>query len=130
MIRSSVVLVYDRPQSKFLLLKRTKEDRWMPEKWGLPGGKVEKDESYLNGAIRETFEETGLAVKELLHQHTLFTTNLIVNYYITDLYSGNIVLSPSEHDEYKWFSLPEIKELGDTTTPDLFSIIEKLLKGF
>ena len=130
MIRSSVVLIYDKPNEKFLLLKRTATDNWMPGKWGFPGGKVEKDESYLEGGIRETFEETGLQVKHLLHQHTLFTSNLIVNYYITSSFSGDVIVDKTEHDEYEWYSLSEIKELGDETTPNLFSIVEKLLKGF
>jgi len=33
-------------------------------KFGLPAGKVEENESFLEAAIRETFEETGIKVSE------------------------------------------------------------------
>jgi len=37
--------------------------------WGLPGGKVEREETYLQGAVRECLEETGiLVVESKLHE--------------------------------------------------------------
>ena len=43
---------------KFLLLKRSTDSNWMPEKWAIPGGHIEKGESPRTAAVRETKEET------------------------------------------------------------------------
>lgn len=47
---------------KVLLLKRGPTAPWMPNKWGLPGGKVEEGESSVEAASRELQEEAGLLV--------------------------------------------------------------------
>lgn len=47
---------------KVLLLKRGPTAPWMPNKWGLPGGKVEEGESSVEAASRELQEEAGLIV--------------------------------------------------------------------
>lgn len=49
--------------SKFLLLKRS-PDKQEGATWCLPGGKIEEGESPLDAAIRETFEEAGIALRE------------------------------------------------------------------
>ena len=52
------VAVILNKQGEILLQKRTDKN-----KWGLPGGVVELEESYSEAAVREAFEETGLKVK-------------------------------------------------------------------
>ncbi len=47
-----------------------------PNFWSIPKGKIEKDETILEGAIRETFEESNID----LNEHTLIGVLDMVNY--------------------------------------------------
>lgn len=40
------------------------EKRWDCEMWGLPGGRLNKGESYTHGIAREVYEETGIRLQE------------------------------------------------------------------
>ena len=54
----NLVIVLNREKNKVLMLYRSKD----PYKglYNLPGGKIEKNEDYLESAYRELFEETGI----------------------------------------------------------------------
>ena len=40
------------------------EKRWDCDMWGLPGGRLNKGESYAHGIAREVWEETGIRIPE------------------------------------------------------------------
>ena len=48
--------------NKLLLLKRGESAPWNPNRYCLPGGKLEDNETLINGAIRELYEETSIAL--------------------------------------------------------------------
>lgn len=48
-----------RKDNKVAMIKR-KNTGWMDDYWGLPAGKVEYGETYLQGVIREAKEEAGV----------------------------------------------------------------------
>jgi len=113
-ISPKIVLVsrcFIEKDSKILLFHRTKERNYNPNKWELPGGKVEVGQDLANATEREILEETGLLVKVISPR--TFTEGKIVGYgkykgmlYLelvneAKLISGNIRLS-SDHTEYKW----------------------------
>ena len=54
---SAGVFFYAQSTNRFLFLLRT-DDR-NPGNWGIPGGKIEKDESLFEGVERECLEEIG-----------------------------------------------------------------------
>ena len=56
--RSACIAV--KCSDKILLVKRTKSMKRYPGLFGFPGGKVEDNESTLDCARRELFEETGI----------------------------------------------------------------------
>ena len=111
-----------REDNKILILRRHPKSRNNPHKWELPGGKVDPGEFFDNALIREFKEETNLDVKieslfevvqdEFISRRTnqpISTVQLMMNLEIMD---GEVQIS-SEHDDYKWASIEELKELYD-----------------
>ena len=60
-MKGSAVLILD-DEDRLLILLRSKGAHWMPQKWGLPGGRIERGENAAGAAIRETKEETDLDI--------------------------------------------------------------------
>lgn len=59
--RSSKVIVVDK-NARLLLIRRSATDVIRPGSWEFAGGEIEDDESPLQAAARETYEETGLYI--------------------------------------------------------------------
>jgi len=89
-----------------LLLKRTPQDHWAPGKWAFPGGKIEKNETPLEGAIRETEEETTLRVNDLKEIEKFSTKDFTVFY--TRNYAGSVRID-HEHEDWRWLPRTEVK---------------------
>ncbi|MBO6109708.1 MAG: NUDIX domain-containing protein [Methanobrevibacter sp.] len=107
---------------KILLLKVRSKSSHDAEKWEIPGGKVKKGEFFDQALKREFVEETGLEINidslynVIQNDYTACKTNekvksvqLIMKVSST---TDNVEIS-EEHDEYKWFSHEELKELID-----------------
>jgi 8-oxo-dGTP diphosphatase len=75
----NVIAVYNKDKSKLLMCKRKRN----PYKGlnNLVGGKIELNESGINSAYRELFEETNISSKDIKLQHLMDFT-----YYIQDCY--------------------------------------------
>ncbi|SDK36289.1 8-oxo-dGTP diphosphatase [Sediminibacillus albus] len=102
-----------RDQSKVLLLNRQHDELkgYIP-----PGGKVEFPESFVDGAMREVKEETGLEVRNLVYKGLYEFVNpeksdryMIFNY-ITDDFSGKLLKNPPE-GEPMWVNIDEAVHL-------------------
>lgn len=104
---------------KYLVTKRSKEERPYPEYWDIPGGIVEYGELPRDGAIRETMEEVGLKVKliRVIHEDSELDKVKDKIYirlvYLCELDDDikNIKLDEEEHSEYRLIS--SIDELKD-----------------
>ena len=87
---ANVILVKD---GKILLLLRRLG--WKTGYWGPPGGHIDPGETPKQAAVRETFEEAGLRIKEsdleLVAQRTKHDFGMIY-YYITDKYISLIMI--------------------------------------
>lgn len=107
---------------KILLLKVRSRSSHDAEKWEIPGGKVKKGEFFDQALKREFMEETGLEI----NIDSLY--NVIQNEYVAcktneKVKSIQLIMKVSsasdevtisaEHDEYKWFTKDELKELID-----------------
>ncbi|WP_432192585.1 NUDIX hydrolase [Streptomyces sp. bgisy027] len=57
--RLAAAVVMDDRQ-RVLLVRRSVKERFLPQVWGVPCGKLEPGESAVDGALRELKEETGL----------------------------------------------------------------------
>lgn len=101
--------------NKILLQRRSDNNEW-----GLVGGLLELDESYLDAAIREIKEETGLTVKAksflgIFHNYNMMWGNgdkahTIGAYYVFEIVDGELRID-GESYELKFFSLSELPHL-------------------
>ena len=116
-----LVLVTD-PEGRILV-----EDR-VDASWPgicLPGGHVEKAESFTEAAIRETFEETGLLIKEprlcgVKQFQTKDDVRYVVFFYKANQYEGT--LTSSEEGEVLWMNREEL--YNRKTVEDLDKMLE------
>jgi len=93
---------------KVLLLKRGETAPWQPNKYCLPGGGLDKDESLISGAIRETLEETNLSItrEELRRLIIPYKNGRKSIVYVTKIHDPVVTLN-YEHSEYVWLSYQE-----------------------
>lgn len=118
---------------KILLVKEGKQILY--NLYNLPGGHLEKDESPIEGAIREVEEETGLNV-ELDYLVDIIITRS-ENYYINFVFHGNYLsgeLTPLENEilECSWFSIDEVLNMPDEKIlrPERFKrVLNDYVKG-
>ncbi|AYN15930.1 NUDIX domain-containing protein [Pseudomonas monteilii] len=71
-IKLRATIIY-RKDGEVLFVRKRKA------KWNLPGGRVERDETPLEAAMREMAEETGLAFDELRYL-TMFREDKVIHY--------------------------------------------------
>lgn len=99
--------------NKILLLKRH-PDRPQGKTWGVPGGKIEKNEQPREALIREVYEEVGLKIQdcEIKEIGQLFIRLPHVDYIyhmffvlLQELPLLNLELT--EHDEARWVTYLE-----------------------
>ena len=122
---ASVVCINEKKQ--ILILRRSKTDKNKPLYWDLPGGRIDpSDNSIEAGAARELHEEASLkvAVKDLIYVDKRSLHKSIRYTFVTTKWAGNVELKPNpktdiiEHDEYKWLTIDEIKDLEQSIIPN------------
>ena len=134
---------------KFLIAKRSEQEKRWPGRWTVPGGKLEKGEYkrrskdtkeghwynvFENLVKREVKEEVGLDIKNIKYLTSLaFEREDGIPTLIVSLYADNdgdeIVLS-DELSDYKWVNLEEAKsyELIEGSYEEL-EMVDRVLKG-
>ena len=86
-----------------------------PGSWTIPGGKQEYEETILEGAVRETKEETNLDISDLevfsVSDDIQPNKHFITIHIIAKSFNGELKnLEPTKHDEWKWFDLNNLPE--------------------
>ena len=109
--KAAMVVIFNEDK-KILILKRSPGPHWMPEKWGLPGGHVEKGESPNDAARREINEESNLILRNLYHYKD---RGDLAIYYSTE-FSGDVEID-FEHTDWAWASYDELDNYD--ITPNL-----------
>ena len=84
-----------------------------PGSWTFPGGKQEYNETIIEGAIRETKEETNLDISDLEIFNAVDdiqpSKHYITIQLITNKFSGELInLEPNKHDQWDWFRLDNL----------------------
>lgn len=125
-VASFVLLL--RGDETFML--RRANTGWADGMWTVPSGHVEKGESVVEAAIKETKEEAGVIVKaeDLTFVHSHAVTDEYINFYFTATkWEGEPYLAePEKCSEVSWVKLSEIP--GDTIF-QIRSLIQSIEKG-
>mgnify|MGYP003116073879 CR=1 FL=1 len=126
------IVVCLNDDQQFLVIRRSDIDDRAGQ-WTIPGGHIDdEDTSIEDGAIRELFEETNLkcSVSDLKY---LGEPKEKKYYFLTTTWSGDINISKPnpvtgevEHDDWKWLTIEEIKDLENSEIP--IYLLEKALE--
>lgn len=108
-IRNGACMIILNQDNQILILRRNENDKYSPNLWCVPGGKIMK-ESFEKCIIREVKEETNLKITQLNFFKSYFRDE--GNFYYQSVYfygkaKGEIKLN-YEHEEYKWISKEEL----------------------
>ena len=111
-----VIFFRNKQDSKVLLVRRKKDP--FKDKWALPGGFLEDEESLEDGAKRELEEETGLKIKKLKQLHTFGAPGrdprgrTISITFLGEVTSEEKVEGNDDAAEADWFSINDLPELA------------------
>jgi len=106
---TNMVMIQDEVMGKVLAQDRAKN--W--HGYSFPGGHIEKGESFLDSAVREAKEETGLSVRNLkgcgvIHWiNTINDNRYIAFLYKTSDFSGEL-LEKTDEGANVWMSVDEL----------------------
>jgi len=116
---------------KYLLLRRNREKyKDIKGDWDIPGGRITPGTPHLENLKREIKEETGLNLEGELQLLAAQDILRIKGRHVVRLtYVGEIEGEPnldtSENLEFRWFSLAELKGLGDDLDVYLKELVDK-----
>lgn len=128
------VLFFNSDKTKTLLFKRENEP--MKGTYFSIGGRLLKNESFADCAVRQTLKEIGVAIKkdglifggvqEELHPNSVFEG---VSYHAVDIFYGYVfdntdITLDSQHSDYQWFPVSD-----ETIHPLIRSKIKTLLEN-
>lgn len=99
---SAGVFFYSSKTQRFLYLLRT--DSKNPGNWGIPGGKLEKDETLLEGLERECIEELGFwsPVSKLIPIQKFVNNSFTYHTFFCEVHEEFIPILNDEHCGYAW----------------------------
>ena len=128
----AAILILDK-EHRLLMLKRSDSGCW-----GLPGGATEPGEKVESAAKRETLEEAGIEVGEMLLFNVFSGPELYYKYpngdevynvtivYLSRDWHGDVTLN-NEHTAWDWFAIDEIPE---DVSPPIKPVIEEYKDRF
>ena len=106
----NIVSCFVEFKDKILLLKRSKKES-QPFLWGLPAGKLEKNETPINGILRELLEETSINVEKemIIEIEKLYgkTNEFDYVFHVSKLILNTkpkVILDSNEHTNYIWIN--------------------------
>ena len=111
---------------KLLILQRGSTAPWMPNRYCLPGGNRESNESLLECAIRELSEETQICITntELVTSRSIkYSSSFSKTIFLLNQFIGQVNLN-WEHSDYKWVDKEESTQYKKV--PGLKVIVENL----
>jgi 8-oxo-dGTP pyrophosphatase MutT (NUDIX family) len=128
---SAGIFFYSASTDRYLYLLRT--DNKNPTTWGIPGGKVESDETLLEGLTRECEEEIGFfpAKGKLIPIQKFVNNNFTYNTFFCEVDNEFIPVLNNEHCGYAWVGenhFPKPLHPGLFSTVN-FDVVQEKLKA-
>lgn len=123
--------VFIRKDGKYLLMKRSKDKKYAPNKIHPFGGKIDHNENPLLGAIREIKEEVGINIKNVKLEAVILEltdekdlpVNWLIFHFSADYESGEV--TETEEGEAVYLTPGEVKSAD--LFPSVKSIINNIL---
>lgn len=119
-----VVSCFMEHDRKILLLHR-QGSKSEGGKWGLPAGKIEKNETSIEALCREVFEETGINIdsSDASFLGTLAVTHgdrdfLYHSFRVNLEQTPAVTINPVEHQNFTWKNLEDVASLPLVTDLD------------
>jgi len=127
---SAGIFFYSKNSKRFLYLLRT--DAKNPGNWGIPGGKIENDETLLDGLQRECVEEIGYwpDIPKLVPIQKFVNNAFTYHTFFSQIEEEFIPILNKEHCGYAWVGesqYPKPLHPGLFSTVN-FDVVQKKLK--
>jgi len=137
-----IALIYIEYENQILILHR-QNNKSEGNKWGVPAGKIDKNETPLQAIIRETKEETGLdisnqSIEPLEAVYIEYDENIHFTYYAfrTQLKGnlGDVKINFQEHKRFTWVTPADALKMDllkdeDTCIMKIISLIKAFFEG-
>src|SRR3989344_4515545 len=123
--------VFIRKDGKYLLMKRSSEKKYAPNKIHPFGGKIDNDENPFDGAVREIKEEVGIDIDNLKLESVILEltdekdlpVNWLIFHFSADYKSGDV--KSNDEGEAIYLTPDEIK--SSELFPSVKSIVDNIL---
>ncbi|KGR00938.1 mRNA-decapping enzyme subunit 2 [Candida albicans P57072] len=121
------VALFNKDLNKVVLVKGTESNSW-----SFPRGKISKDESDIDCAVREVEEETGFNCRHLIDENDCIERNIRGKnykiYLVKNVPEDTLFEAPTyEISQIKWFDIKTIQKKCKTN-PNTFFIVGTILK--
>lgn len=136
--RAAVGAVVQDERGRVLLMRRAPDAINGAGEWTIPGGKIDPGETADEGAVRETFEETGILAGDV--STVPFVTedlawgpdlHFVTQYRrITKWFGEPRIAEPHKHDGLRWATPQQIRDEYENGTEPLFRpLVDLMLQG-
>jgi 8-oxo-dGTP diphosphatase len=117
-VAAKAVIIDEQGRALILREANTYEEGTNIGKWGVPGGRIEPDEPFYDGLMREVREETGLEIKvvepiyvgEWWPEIKGVKNHIVAMFMLCETTSRLEVRLSKDHDRFAWIASDELSD--------------------